>query len=238
MRQVWHWPLALAATVADALVLVDASFVAANLMKVANGGYVPLALATLVYGVMLIWHRGTAAVRARLQDSLLPIDELLRRIEAGGIPRVPGTAVFMTRAEREAPPVLLWHLKYNRALHERLFILTVVIDPVPWVRDDERLVIQEIGKDIWRARARFGFMERPNVPALLRRAHDAGCSVDLDDVTYFVGHETVVAREETRGLSRWLESAYAFLQRNSAHITDYFRLPPDRVVEIGREIAI
>jgi len=238
MRQVWHWPLALAATVAGALVLVDASFVAANLMKVANGGYVPLALATLVYGVMLIWHRGTAAVRARLQDSLLPIDELLRRIEAGGIPRVPGTAVFMTRAEREAPPVLLWHLKYNRALHERLFILTVVIDPVPWVRDDERLVIQEIGKNIWRARARFGFMERPNVPALLRRAHDAGCSVDLDDVTYFVGHETVVAREETRGLSRWLESAYAFLQRNSAHITDYFRLPPDRVVEIGREIAI
>jgi KUP system potassium uptake protein len=144
----------------------------------------------------------------------------------------------MTRTERDAPPVLLWHLKHNRSLHERLFILTVMTEPVPWVADPERLTMAEIAPHVWRARARFGFMERPDVPALLQRAHDGGCSIDPSDVTYFVGHETIVAREDTQGLPRWLEAIYAFLQRNSAHVTEYFRLPADTVVEIGREIAI
>ena len=175
---------------------------------------------------------------ARLHDSLVPIDALMRRIKAGGIPRVPGTAVFMTRTEQDAPPVLLWHLKHNRSLHERLFILTVVTEPVPWIADSERLAVQEIAPTVWRARARFGFMERPDVPMLLRRAQEGGCVIDLSDVTYFVGHETIVAREDKQGLSHWLEEMYAFLQRNSAHVTEYFRLPADTVVEIGREIAI
>ena len=238
MREIWHWPLPLAAMVAGALVLVDAGFVSANLLKIADGGYVPLVLATLVYGVMLIWHRGTEAVAARLRDSVVPIDALMQRIEAGGIPRVPGTAVFMTRTQRDAPPVLLWHLKHNRSLHERLFILTVVTEPVPWVADAERLAVQEVAPGVWRARALFGFMERPDVPKLLQRAHDDGCSIHPSDVTYFVGHETVVAREDGRGLPHWLEATYPFLQRNSAHVTEYFRLPADTVVEIGREIAI
>jgi KUP system potassium uptake protein len=238
MREIWRWPLPLATMVAGALMLVDVGFVSANLMKVADGGYVPLVLATMVYGVMLIWHRGTEAVTLRLRDSLVPIDTLMRRIEAGGVPRVPGTAVFMTRTERDAPPVLLWHLKHSRSLHERLFILTVMTEPVPWVADTERLTLGEIAPHVWRARARFGFMERPDVPALLQRAHDGGCSIDLSDVTYFVGHETIVGREDARGLPHWLEAIYAFLQRNSAHVTEYFRLPADTVVEIGREIAI
>jgi KUP system potassium uptake protein len=238
MREIWHWPLPLAAIVAGALMLVDVSFVSANLMKVADGGYVPVVLAALVYGVMLIWHRGAEAVASRLHDSLVPIDTLMQRIEAGSIPRVPGTAVFMTRTERDAPPVLLWHLKHNRSLHERLFILTVATEPVPWIADAERLATQQIAPNVWRARARFGFMERPDVPALLQRAHDAGCSINLSDVTYFVGHETIVAREDAPGLPHWMEAIYAFLQRNSAHVTEYFRLPADTVVEIGREIAI
>jgi KUP system potassium uptake protein len=238
MREIWHWSLPIATIIACALMLVDVGFVSANLMKVADGGYVPLVLAALVYSVMLIWHRGTEAVALRLRDSLVPIDTLMQRIKAGGIPRVPGTAVFMTRTERDAPPVLLWHLKHNRSLHERLFILTVVTQPVPWVPEAERLATREIAPAVWRARACFGFMERPDVPALLQRAHDGGCSIDLSDVTYFVGHETIVAREDKRGLPHWLEAVYAFLQRNSAHVTEYFRLPADTVVEIGREIAI
>lgn len=238
MREIWRWPLALAAIIAGLFVLIDTGFVVTNLMKVANGGYVPLTLATLIYGVMLIWHRGTAAVEARLRDSVIPIDTMLQRIKLSGIPRVPGTAVFMTRTERDAPPVLLWHLKHIRSLHERLFILTVVTDPVPWVTDAERMVVVEMAPGIWRARVRFGFMERPDVPAILEHAHNRGCAIDLADVTYFVGHETVVARENAGAVAHWLERAYAFLQRNSAHVTDYFRLPPDNVVEIGREIAI
>lgn len=238
MREVWHWPVLPAALVAGALLIVDAAFAAANLLKIADGGYVPLLLASVVYGVMLIWHTGAEAVAVRLRDSVMPIDALMERLREKNVARVPGTAVFLTRTERDAPPVLLWHLKHNRALHERIFILTVVTEPVPWVPDDARMKAVEIAPHIWRGRARFGFMERPDVPALLARAHAGGCTIDLSDVTYFVGHETVVAREDGRGLPHWLEAIFAFLRRNSAHVTDYFRLPVETVVELGREIAI
>jgi KUP system potassium uptake protein len=238
MRQIWRWPLPLAGAVAGALVLVDASFVAANMLKVADGGYVPVLLAVVVYSVMLIWHRGSEAVATRLRDALLPIETFMQRIEADGTARVPGTAVFLTRTERDAPPVLIWYVRHTRALHERVFILTVVTESVPWVDDATRVSVQEIAPHVWRALARYGFMERPDVPKLLRYAHDAGCAIDQSDITYFVGHETVVAQEDGRGLPRWLEEAYALLQRNSAHVTDYFRLPAERVVEIGREISI
>jgi len=109
---------------------------------------------------------------------------------------------------------------------------------VPWVADAQRLTVEEIAPHVWRARARFGFMERPDVPALLNRAHSGGCGIDLSDLTYFVGHETVVAKEDAGGLPRWVETVFAFLQRNSTHVTDYFRLPEETVVEIGRQVAI
>jgi len=238
MREIWRWSVPAAAAAAGALMVVDSAFLAANLLKVAQGGYVPLLLAAAVYGVMLVWHTGATAVATRLRDSVVPIGEVMQRIARAGIPRVPGTAVFMTRTDHDVPPVLLWHLKHSRALHEWVVILTVTTESVPWVADGERLMVEEIAQDVWRARARFGFMERPDVPALLQRAHAGGCRVDLSDVTYFVGHETVVSREDGQGLPRWLERMFAFLQRNSAHVTDYFRLPADTVVEIGREIAI
>jgi KUP system potassium uptake protein len=238
MRQIWRWPLLLAVAVAGALMLVDAGFVVANMLKVANGGYVPVVLAVLVYSVMLIWHRGSEAVAARLHASLPPIETFMQRIEADGIARVPGTAVFLTRTKTNTPPVLIWYVRHTRSLHERLFILSVVTELVPRVDDAARVSVQEIAPHVWRALARFGFMERPDVPKLLQSARDAGCAIDPSDVTYFVGLETIVPQEGERGLRRWLEEAYALLQRNSAHVTDYFRLPAENVMEIGREIAI
>jgi KUP system potassium uptake protein len=238
MREIWRWPLPAAAAAAGVLMLVDAGFVGANMMKVADGGWVPLVLATMVYAVMVIWHIGAKAVAQKLADSVVPIDKVMQRITEGNVPRVPGTAVFLTRTENDAPPVLLWHLKHNRALHEQIFILTVATEEIPWVDPQERLVVREIAPSIWRGRARYGFIERPDVPALLAKAHGEGCGLNLADVTYFVGHETVVSRDDHQGLPRWVEAGYAFLQRNSSHVTDYFRLPADTVVELGREIAI
>jgi KUP system potassium uptake protein len=133
MRKIWRWTLPTAAAVAGAFFVVDAAFLAANLAKIANGGYVPLLLAATVYGVMLVWHVGAQAVAARLQETVMPIATFMARIAEGKIPRVPGTAVFLTRTERDAPPVMVWHLKHNRALHERLFVLTVMIEAVPWL---------------------------------------------------------------------------------------------------------
>ena len=238
MREIWRWGLLAAGLVAGLFVVVDASFFAANLVKIAEGGYVPLALATLVYGVMLVWHLGADAVAGRLQEQAEPVGPFLAKIAAGGIPRVPGTAVFLTRTRHDAPPVMVWHLKHNRALHERLFVLTVTTEPVPWIDPAERLVVEEAAPRFWRASARYGFMERPDIPALLRQAAAGGCAIDVADVTYYVGHETVTTRDDAKALPRWVEALFAAMQRNSAHLTDYFRLPADSVVEIGRQISI
>ena len=162
----------------------------------------------------------------------------MAKISEGPIPRVPGTAVFLTRTQRDVPPVIVWHLKHNRALHEKLLVMTVNTESVPWIQDGERLTFEEIAPRFWRAAAHYGFMERPDIPALLRAAHGRGCDIDLCDVTYYVGHETVVPGDDEKALPRWVEALFAFMQRNSAHLTDYFRLPVDAVVEIGREVSI
>jgi KUP system potassium uptake protein len=238
MREIWGWSLPAAAALAGLFCLIDAAFFAANLTKIAEGGYVPLLLACAVYFVMVVWHVGAVAVARRLQDTVMPIGEFMAKIDEGRVPRVPGTALFLTRTQRDAPPVMVWHLKHNRALHERLFVLTVTIESVPWIRNAERLAFEEIAPQFWRATARYGFMERPDIPAMLAQAHERGCKFDLSDVTYFVGHETVVHREDGKAVPKWIEELFALMQRNSIHVSDFFRLPPDDVVEIGRQISI
>ena len=238
MREIWGWSVWAAGAVAGAFMVVDAGFVAANFMKIAAGGYVPLVLASLVYGVMWVWHSGAQAVSARFLEKLMPIADLLKLIEEQHIARVPGSAVFLTRALKDAPPVLVWHIKQNRALHERVLIFTSITESVPWMRRSDRLQVEEVAPLMWRATVRFGFMERPDVPALLRQANVLGCKLKLDDVTYYVGHETVVRRRDGKGLPRVVENMFAYLQRNSVHVSDYFRLPTDSVVELGREVSI
>lgn len=238
MREIWLWTLPAAAAVASAFFIVDAAFLAANLAKIADGGYVPLLLAAAVYGVMWVWHVGVQAVSARLQESIVPIANFMASIAEEKIPRVPGTAVFLTRTDHDVPPLMVWHMKHNRALHERLFVLTVLIEPVPRIDDDARLNFEEIAPQFWRAAAHYGFMERPDIPALLETAHAGGCGVDLSDVTYYIGHETIVPSEDKSNLPRWVEALFAAMQRNSGHVSDYFKLPRDAVVEIGREVAI
>ena len=238
MREVWGWSLPAAAALAGVLGIIDLAFFSANSMKIAEGGYVPLLFAGAVYFIMVVWHAGAVAVARRVDDSLMPIEAFMAQVERSRVLRVPGTAVFLTRTQGVAPPVMVWHVKHNRALHERLFILTVVIRSVPWVNDSERLTFKETAPNFWRATAYYGFMERPDIPALLAHAHGRGCKLDLSDVTYYVGHETIVHREDGKALPKWIEQMYAAMQRNSVHVSDFFRLPAENVVEIGREIAI
>lgn len=238
MREIWGWSLLAAGAVAACFVTIDAAFFLANLTKVAEGGYVPLLLAACVYGIMWIWHRGAAAVTARLHEALIPLQEFLSTIAAKRIPRVPGTAVFLTRAKQDTPPVMVWHVRHNRALHQHVFVLRVEILPVPWLGDRQRLTLSEVSPNFWRAEALYGFMERPQIPDLLMTGKSLGCTVDLDDVTYYVGHETVVSREDGNGLPAWQERIFALMERNAVHVSDFFSLPSDQVVEIGRQVAI
>ena len=238
MREIWHWSLLAAGAVAALFLTIDSAFFLANLSKIAEGGYVPLLLAIGVYAIMWIWHRGVAAVSARMHETLIPVPKFMADITAKQIPRVPGTAVFLTRTVRDTPPVMHWHVRHNRALHEHLFVLRVEVLSVPWVAAAHRLSIEEVVPNVWRAEARFGFMERPHIPELLAVSKMLGCTVDLDDVTYYVGHETVTGREDGTGIPAWQERLFAAMERNSVHVSDFFSLPQDCVVEIGRQIAI
>jgi len=238
MREFWGWGVFRAGAIAGAFTIVDLTFFAANSSKIASGGYVPLLLAGFVYGIMLIWHRGAKAVSARLQEAVVPIGAFMADIAQKQVPRVPGTAVFLTRTKQDVPPLMVWHLSHNRALHQRLFVLTADTEPVPWVNDAGRLAITEVAPQFWRASARYGFMERPDIPALLGQAHAGGCGIDLSDVTYYVGHETILPRNDGKGLPKWMAACFVIMQRNSTHLGEYFRLPSDAVVEIGRQISI
>ncbi len=238
MRDVWGWGVLLSGAVAGVFFCVDAAFFGANVIKVMQGGYVPLLLALLVYGVMLIWHRGMVAVVRAISETLTPIPVFLAQIAQQHIARVPGTAVFITRTLRDTPPVMMWHVRKNRALQEKLLVLTVITESVPWIDPRKRLEITPLGPDFWRAVARYGFMQRPDVPALLAQAQTHGCTLKLDDVTYYVGHETIVQREDRGWLPRCATAFYAVMGRNAAHVTDFLRLPSDQVVELGRQIAI
>jgi KUP system potassium uptake protein len=238
MREIWGWTMWAAGAVAVFFLTIDSAFFLANLTKIGEGGYVPVILAIGVYGLMWIWHRGAAAVAMRIHEALTPVPEFMAAIAAKNIPRVPGTAVFLTRTERDTPPVMIWHVKHNRALHEHLFVLHVEILPVPWVASTDRITLREIVPNFWRAEARFGFMERPHIPDLLTASKWLGCTVDVADVTYYVGHETVVARDDGQGLPAWQERIFAVMERNAVHVSDFFSLPNDQVVEIGRQVAI
>ena len=238
MREIWQWSLLASVGVAGIFLVIDATFFVSNTLKIAEGGYVPLALAAAVYLVMWIWHRGAAAVTARINESLIPIDTFMATLEQDRVPRVPGTAVFLTRAMRDTPPMLAWHVRHNRALQQHVLAITTVTEPVPWIADAGRATATQEAPGFWRTIVRYGFMERPDIPRLLAQLKERGCTIDLADVTYFVGHETVTSRQDGRGLPRWQEELFAFMERNASHVTDYFNLPSDQVVEIGRQIAI
>jgi K+ transporter len=201
-------------------------------------GTVNWLLMLVTLGLTVGFGKSDNLAAARLQEQVVPVGAFMAKIAEGQIPRVPGTAVFLTRTQRNAPPVMVWHLKHNRALHERLIVLTVNTEPVPCVKGSERLAIEEMVPRFRRASARYGFMERPDIPVLLREAHERGCAIDLADITYYVGHETVTTRDDSKGLPKLVEALFALMQRNSAHLTDYFKLPPDAVVEIGRQVSI
>jgi len=238
MREIWGWGMLAAGSVAGFFLIVDSAFFLANLTKIAEGGYVPLLLALLVYILMWTWHRGAAAVAVRMQEALVPVPKFLAKVEADHVARVPGTAVFLTRSHQHTPSLMEWHVEHNRALHQKLFVLRVIIAQVPWISATDRMSVAEVAPDFWRAEARFGFMERPNIPALLKESAAQGCTIDLQDVTYYVGHNSVLRRDDHGGLPAWQHELFTAMERNAAHVSDVFSLPGDQVVEIGRQISI
>ena len=238
MREIWGWSPVKAGAVALAFLVVDFGFFTANVTKVLEGGYVPLLLAVAVYGIMWIWHRGTSAVRARVLADQVPLKKFVETLGSRDVARVPGTAVFLTRADSETPPVLVWHVRKNRSLHQSVLILKLIVTSSPRTKPSERIQVARVADKFWRVEARYGFMERPNVLAILDDCMTKAVEINRDDVTFYIGHETIIPREGRGGIPRWQEAMFAAMARNSVRITDVLKLPHAQVVEIRREVAI
>ena len=238
MRDIWKWGLAASLAVAAVFFAVDGSFFASNMLKLRDGGYVPLLLAAAVYGVMYIWHGGMAAIRERLHEHPVPVADFFAAIARDGVARVPGTAVFLTRVKDATPPVMLWYVQHSHALHEDVIAVTLETASVPRVEPQERLHLTQPASNFWVASACYGFMERPDMPDLMRQLAARGCGVVPEKLTYFVGSERVVPREGGGGLPRWMEAIFSALLRNSVHAPDYLNVPRDQLVDLGRQIAI
>jgi KUP system potassium uptake protein len=237
-RFVWKWKLWAAAGLTAVFLAVDLAFFGANIIKVAQGGWFPLVVAALIFAVFASWRRGRGALAARLAETALPPQAVIEDVARQDIPRTPGTAVFLTGQTTGTPPALLHNLKHNRVVHERNIFLTVQTEEIPHVAEAERSTVEELGHGFYRAIARYGFMQDPDVPGVLRGLAAAqGLEMEPACTTFFLSRSTVLPRRK-RLLGRLLDSMFIFMARNAQVATRYFRLPPNRVIEIGMQVEI
>jgi len=235
VRYGWKWSLPKALGITALFLIPELFYVGANLLKVTHGGWFPLVLGGGIFAVMTTWKRGRAILSQRFQEKLLPLSDFDELMHVEMPARVPGTAVFMTSAGDGTPPPLLHNFLHNRVVHQHIVLLTIVTDDAARVDDSERCKISEVpDSGFVRVVARYGFMERPDVPKLLLR-HKLISSVD--HTTFFLGRETMIATERP-GMSKWRVHVFAFLARNALPATRFFNIPPDRVMEIGTQIEL
>ncbi|HKV08472.1 MAG TPA: potassium transporter Kup [Thermoanaerobaculia bacterium] len=236
-RRRWGWSFAAVAPVALFFLVVDCAFFGANVIKVADGGWFPLAIGILVYTLMATWKKGRDVLGERLQQGALPFETFVETVRPDNPPRVPGTAVFMSRDSKSTPTALLHNLKHNKVLHERVILLTVVTEEIPQVPKDERIEIVPLGKEFFRAIAHYGFMQNPGVPDVLERLREKGLDLDLMSTTFFLSRETLIPSRR-KGMAIWREKLFAVMSRNAMRPTDFFRIPVNRVVELGMQVKL
>jgi KUP system potassium uptake protein len=251
-RDRWHWSPLRAGLLTGLFLVVDVAFFAANMVKIEEGGWFPLAVAAAVYILMTTWKRGRDKLADIVQQNSLPLSLFLQDIERRKPVRVPGIAVFMTSATGVAPPVLLHHLKHNKVLHERVILMSVITEEVPAVWEKDRIDSRDLGAGFYQVIVRSGFMETPNVPAVLRRLDDGDIKgspglVSIMQTSFFLGRETLIATRYKRGasgpagdrwMSYWRKKLFVIMTRNARSATAFFGLPPNRVVELGAQIQI
>ena len=237
-RRHWGWGVLPAGSLAGCFALLEAALLGANLLKLAHGAWIPVVVGVGLYVLMSTWRRGRALLSASLKsEAALPSEALVADLAARKLPRVAGTAVFMTRLARGLPQVLLHHLKHNRVLHERVILLTVEPLPVPEVAADQRVEILELGQGLFRVVIRHGFMELPGIPGELTRQPVGGQAIDLAGTSFYLGRETILPSGAGR-MARWRKRLFGVMARNAETPALFFGLPPNRVVELGTQIAL
>jgi len=233
----WRWPRPLALAVTSAFLVIDLSFFSANLLKVFQGGWLPIAIGIFLFTLMTTWKTGRRIVAERLMARAFPLEAFVTAVRTAPPTRVPGTAIFMTAQPTGTPAALVHNLRYNKILHEHVVVLTVATVPTPTVPLDQRVTVRPMGANVHNARIQFGFMEDPDVPEVLDHLRLAGVPIDQHDVTFFLGRETIVVGQR-KGMATWREKLFVLMARNAVRATAFFKLPPERVVELGVQVEM
>ena len=236
-RDRWHWSRLHAGALVALFLTIDLSFFGACSAKIANGGWFPLLVAAVVFTVMLTWKRGRALLDARISAESLPLSAFVADVELCKPHRVAGTAVFLSSTRRGTPNVLLHHFKHNKVLHQQVVILSIATDAVPEVTDDQKVRLKSFGHGFWGVTAHYGFMESPKVLDVLARCKLQGMRFNEADISYYLGRETLLSTKGS-GMAEWRKVIFRFLSRNARSATDFFAIPPNRVVEIGAQIEL
>jgi len=238
MRRSWQWSAPLSALVAGVFLIVDVSFFLANLLKIAEGGWLPLTMGAVIFFIMTTWRNGVECVRASVHRLEEKPERFLADLKEGRIPRVAGTAIFLTRFAQRVPRLMIYHAKQMGALHRRVIALSVQFEETPRVGAQQRCDVEPIAEGIWHANARFGFIEIPDLSRALASLAQLDPSIDLHDAVFFASRDLVVRSSARRLLAQWRVPLFAFLYRNAVKSVDRFHLPARNVVEIARQIEV
>lgn len=232
----WRWSLWQGILVVSVLLLVDLAFFAANITKIANGGWFPLAIGVAAFIFLVTWKKGRALLAARLHEEAMPVETFLNSL-GKSVTRVAGTAIFMTGGADGVPHALLHNMKHNKVLHERVIFLTVVTDGIPHVDASARIMLQHLGRRFYRVILRFGYLDDTDVPAALKLAQPLGLELNEMDTSYFLGRETLISSARP-GMAVWREGLFAWMSRSATSAMVFFKLPVNRVVELGTQVEI
>ncbi|MBN9280748.1 MAG: KUP/HAK/KT family potassium transporter, partial [Hyphomicrobium denitrificans] len=233
----WRWPLWRVALVVIPLLMIEQAFFSANLLKLFEGGWVPLVIAAMLAIIMFSWVKGTKLLAKLTKRNEADLDWLVRKLEAKPPHRVPGTAVFLTGDPYAAPTSMMHNLKHNRVMHERNILLSIRTVETPRVARHERITIERVSDHFIRIVARYGFMETPSVPKILEHARRKDCNIDIGATSFFLSRRSLRKTPKSE-LPRWQERLFILLAASAEDATTYFQIPTDRVVEVGTQVAI
>jgi KUP system potassium uptake protein len=238
-RDLLGWSVLRAGAITAGFLVGDMAFLTANYFKVIHGGWFPLVIAAVVFTIMTTWRKGREILNGRLREGTLSPEDFVTSLRHRSPVRVPGTAVFMHRSREVIPSALLHSLKHYKALHEHVILLTVITEEVSHLREDERIQIEELGEGLYQVTTRYGYMEEADIPALLDRVgSEHGIPIPPMNTTYFLGRETLIVTSRPSGMATWREKLFASMMRNAESAARFFRLPPNRVVELGAQIEL
>jgi KUP system potassium uptake protein len=236
-RRMWNWRLSWVLALVAPLITLDAVFLVANGLKIASGGWVPLLIGATLFVLMWTWVRGSQILTEKTRREAVPLTDLIEMLRARPPHRVPGTAIFLTSDVEMAPVALMHNLKHNKVLHEKNLIATVRIAETPRVSEAHRIEITPINDVFKTLIINYGFMERPNLPKALALCRKQGVKFDIMATSFFLGRRSVVPAAQT-AMPMWQDKLYIYLLKNAANPTEFFRIPPGRVVELGAQVSV